>query len=132
MIRFSSGTEDFISMSVRGGIMQLKPETTEQHMGSMLPLTIPLMLIALLSLAAIFLYRNRKLQMMLTLVLIGLSVISILIFGIYILFIAKKYTADIVFNIKVLLPVLIVLCLILAQRGIKNDEDLVKSYDRLR
>jgi len=132
MIRFSSGTEDFISMSVRGGIMQLKPETTEQHMGSMLPLTIPFMLIALLSLAAIFLYRNRKLQMMLTLVLIGLSVISILIFGIYILFIAKKYTADIVFNIKVLLPVLIVLCLILAQRGIKNDEDLVKSYDRLR
>lgn len=112
--------------------MQLKPETTEQHMGSMLPLTIPFMLIALLSLAAIFLYRNRKLQMMLTLVLIGLSVISILIFGIYILFIAKKYTADIVFNIKVLLPVLIVLCLILAQRGIKNDEDLVKSYDRLR
>lgn len=131
MIRFNNGSENFISMTVRG-ILRLRPDAAAEYLGSMLPLTIPLLLIASLSLVVIFLYRNRRLQMMLTLVLIGVSVISILIAGAYIFFIAGKYTADIIFNIKILIPVLIVVCLILAYRGIRKDEDMVRSYDRLR
>jgi hypothetical protein len=44
----------------------------------------------------------------------------------------RKYDSDIVWSFWMLLPVLIPVSLFLAYRGIKKDEDLVKSYDRLR
>jgi K+ transporter len=44
----------------------------------------------------------------------------------------QRYHSELVPGIKMFIPVLILIFAILAYRGIKKDEDLVKSGDRLR
>lgn len=77
--------------------------------------------------AIIFLYKNRKQQLWLTIVAACLSVINLVIYFYEI----KKFTSGNMSLTSVLafaLPVL----LILAANGIRKDEKLIKSLDRLR
>jgi hypothetical protein len=46
--------------------------------------------------------------------------------------IVTKFDAEIIPGFKMILPVLILITSILALRGIRKDDRLVKSYDRLR
>jgi uncharacterized membrane protein YidH (DUF202 family) len=46
--------------------------------------------------------------------------------------IVSKFEARIIPGFKMILPILILIISILAYRGIKKDDQLVKSYDRLR
>jgi hypothetical protein len=46
--------------------------------------------------------------------------------------ISGKYNASLIPGIKLVLPVLMLVLSALAYRGIRNDDALVKSYDRLR
>ena len=86
---------------------------------------------AVLVLVIIFLFKNRKLQFVLNriLILINLFLLGLLLY--YLLSlpggmeISKK-------GIGVFLPVLNVLLLVLANKAIQKDENLVKSVDRLR
>jgi hypothetical protein len=43
-----------------------------------------------------------------------------------------KHSTEIVPGIKMALPFLMLISMILAYKGIKKDDDLVKGYDRLR
>jgi cobalamin biosynthesis protein CobD/CbiB len=96
--------------------------------GKILPLTIIGILVAVLSLITILLFKNRKLQLMLSGVLIGL----ICVFMLYSFSVMSKYDASLVPGIKMALPFLQLVFSILAYRGVKKDDQLVKSYDRLR
>ena len=86
---------------------------------------------AALALWAIFMFKNRKFQfvlgrlnILLNLVLLGLFVYQSL---------NLSGEADVSEKgIGVLLPVFSIVFLVLANRAIKKDEDLVKSVDRLR
>lgn len=100
--------------------------------GSVWPLTLILILVALLALITIFLYNNRKQQLLLAKLLTGLVVILIVVAGYYSYTIITKYSAALVPGIKMGLPLLMLIFSILAHRGIRNDDKLVKSYDRLR
>lgn len=95
--------------------------------------------VALIALVAIFLYKNRPLQ--LRVVAAGLLLLTIYI-G-YLLFVKidgleKQITA--IYSVPILtynkiaisFPLLQILLLILTQRAIKKDERLVRSSDRLR
>jgi hypothetical protein len=99
---------------------------------SVWPLTLALILIAALALITIFLYKNRKQQLILAKLLIGLVVILILIACYYAYMIITKYTVTIVPGFKIVLPPVMLIFSILAHRGISKDDKLVKSYDRLR
>ena len=51
----------------------------------------------------------------------------------YISYHDKKGESNVmVLNFRIVIPVVNLILLLLASRGIKKDDDLVKSYDRLR
>ena len=83
-----------------------------------------------LALISIFLYKKRSLQMTLTL----LSIVPILASVAYTLYFfqTKETALDILYTAWNALAILPVIFLVLAYRGIKKDEELIKGLDRLR
>ena len=86
----------------------------------------------MLALITIFLFKNRKLQFVLNrfnilfhLILLGIFVYRMLNLSGEVNQISEK-------GIGVILPIISIVLLVLANRAIKKDEDLVKSVDRLR
>lgn len=85
--------------------------------------------IAVVSLLSIFLFNKRKLQLktislaiLLSFALIGLSVYAIVI----------HQKDDYHFGPAVIIPVFVLIFTFLAYKGVKHDEELVRSMDRLR
>lgn len=87
---------------------------------------------AVLPFLVIFLYKNRKLQMKLVVLMMFAVLGMIGILGYYSYEITGSSATSIVFSYKLLLPVFMLVFLFLAYRGIKRDEEIVRSYDRLR
>lgn len=100
--------------------------------GGIIPLTIIVILVAVLSLITIFLFKNRKLQLLFSVILTGLISVLILVSFYYSYSVISEYDATFVPGVKMALPFLQLIFSILAYRGIKKDDQLVKSYDRLR
>lgn len=123
----------FSILFLSGEMVVLKNETgvVEAH-GIVLPLVVLLILIAVISLLTIFLFKNRKFQLKLSIALIALSIILILALAYYAFTLSGKYNAQIQFRINLIFPVMVLVFSILAYMGIRKDEELVKSYDRLR
>lgn len=94
---------------------------------------IPLMFImsAVLSIVSIFLFKNRKLQFVVgrIIILINLFLLGLLI---YLSLNLSGETNVSEKGIGMFLPILAILLVVLANKAIKKDEDLVKSVDRLR
>ncbi|MDO5969984.1 DUF4293 domain-containing protein [Flavivirga aquimarina] len=86
---------------------------------------------AVLSLVAIFMYKNRKSQFVLGRLNIILNFI-LLGFFVYQSLNISGETAVSEKGIGMLLPIVSIVFLALANKAIKKDEDLVKSVDRLR
>jgi hypothetical protein len=88
-------------------------------------------IIALLALISVFLYKSRNKQVVINSINI---VINLILLGsmAYHLF---KVSGEIIISekgIKFLIPFISIILLVLANSGIKKDEKLVKSVDRLR
>jgi hypothetical protein len=64
--------------------------------------------------------------------LIIMIVLSILYSGYYAYLAISNYEAVFTPGLKMVLPVILLILSMLAYRGIRKDELLVKSYDRLR
>lgn len=112
---------------VRDGIGQ-NPEMIEK----LFPLTVLIILIPAISLVTIFIFKNRKLQLWFSLFLVILAAVFV-IASIHVSFrIVSKFDARLIPGFKMILPLAILIFSILASRGIKKDDQLVKSYDRLR
>jgi len=79
------------------------------------------------AIAIIFLYKNRKQQLWLTIGATGLAIINIIIYFSQL----KKYVSGNV-SLAAVLVFAIPIFLLLATNGIWKDEKLVKSLDRLR
>jgi hypothetical protein len=86
---------------------------------------------AVLSLISIFTYKNRKsqfvlgrLNILLNFILLGICVTQSLNLS------GETNVSE--KGIGILLPIFSIVCLVLANKAIKKDEDLVKSVDRLR
>ena len=86
---------------------------------------------ALLTLISIFNFKNRKSQFVMGRLNI---ILNFILLGIFV------YRSQTLFGettvsekgIGMLLPIFSIVCLVLANKAIKKDEDLVKSVDRLR
>lgn len=77
--------------------------------------------------AILFLYKNRKQQLWLTVVAACLSIINLVIY----FYEVKKFSSGNV-SLSAILAFAIPIFLILAVNGIRKDEKLIKSLDRLR
>ncbi|SHM82121.1 DUF4293 domain-containing protein [Polaribacter sp. KT 15] len=86
---------------------------------------------AILSFVAIFIFKNRKLQFVIgrVTILINLILLGLLI---YVSLILPGEASVSEKGIGMFIPVLAILLVVLANKAIKKDEDLVKSVDRLR
>jgi hypothetical protein len=135
---FSGGVLNFADASGKELKLLLAGNLTDQNnqslamVANMWPLSLLLILIMLLSLITIFLYKNRKIQLLLAKGVTGLSVVLIIALSWYGSDVISNYKTTIAPGLKMAVPVLILLFSILAWRGILKDDRLVKSYDRLR
>lgn len=85
--------------------------------------------VAVAALVTIFFYKDRKMQLKITLVTFVISALNIVLYFTQIgKFIPNEGTYSITSVVALAVPVL----LLLAARGIWKDEQLVKSTDRLR
>ena len=131
ILRFINNSGSAINIALSGIVSNSGGQGLEV-VESVWPLTIITILVAAISLITIFLYRNRKQQLILTKLLIGLVVILILVVCFYSYVIITKYSGTFVPGFKMAIPPLMLILSMLAHRGIRNDDRLVKSYDRLR
>ena len=89
------------------------------------------LLSAILSFVAIFLFKKRQLQFVVGRISI---LINLLLLGILI-YVSLTLPGEVKISEKgigMFLPILAILLIVLANKAIKKDEDLVKSVDRLR
>ena len=89
------------------------------------------LLSAILTFTAIFLYKNRQLQFVVGRISI---LINLLLLGLLI-YVSLNLPGEMKISEKgigMFLPILAILLIVLANKAIKKDEDLVKSADRLR
>ena len=130
-LEFFNISSDVIILNYNG--LWLSGEKAVQEAGlSPIILSTLIIIIALTALAAIFLYRNRKIQMKLTLVLIIFDIILILLLAYYAYWVIRKHQADFMVTLNMVIPALLLIFSILAHTAIHKDEKLVRSYDRLR
>jgi hypothetical protein len=110
--------------NINGQIVQTAPFTI---------LTIVTVMIALLPFITIFFYKDRKRQI----AMCYLSIVLILGYSFWLVQVAKQAVGEVTLTLQnyglgVILPSLAILFVILALRGIRRDEKLIKSADRLR
>ena len=86
---------------------------------------------ALLSIITIFLFKNRQLQFVLGRLNIILNLILLGLFVYHSLSVSGEVATS-EKGIGMFLPIFSIVFLVLANKAIKKDEDLVKSVDRLR
>ncbi|MEW4922579.1 DUF4293 domain-containing protein [Algibacter sp. 2305UL17-15] len=96
-----------------------------------LPYFVAFVVSGILSLVAIFLFKNRKLQFVLGRLNIILN-FFLLGFFVYLSLNVSGETVVSEKGIGMFLPIISIVFLALANKAIKKDEDLVKSVDRLR
>jgi RsiW-degrading membrane proteinase PrsW (M82 family) len=113
-----------VYQDINGQVVQTEP---------FLVLTIATVILGLLPFVIIFFYRNRKKQINIS----YLTIVAILGFSFLLVQTAKQVLGNITlqignYGIGVILPSLAILFIILALRGIRKDEKLVRSVDRLR
>ena len=99
----------------------------------LMPFMSVLVLIILLSLTALISFKNRKRQLALSKIAMGLTLLLIggYFFG-YIALLEKSVGNPPNYEYASFIPAIIFLFLMLANRGIQKDEKIIKSMDRLR
>ncbi len=130
----------FASMVVENDLYQLKPaylmlmtNGITENVGNSFPIAGAIALSLLLTIYAIAQYKNRKFQMK----LVQLAMLIQLVIGVLVFFYADSMTDLVDSGSATYSPALgifavNVLLYFLALRGIKKDDDLVRSADRLR
>jgi hypothetical protein len=130
-LSFINKTGDVFNIGLINIVRSIQGQAPEA-IGKVLPLTIIVILVAVISIVTIFLFKNRKIQLLLSGILTGLISVLILVSLYYSYSVISKYDSTFVPGIKMGLPFLQLIFSVLAFRGIKKDDQLVKSYDRLR
>lgn len=128
---FSEKTGSLINVTF-SGIFRANTGQGLELIEKLLPLSVLIILIPLISLITIFIYKNRKVQLRLSLFLIILISVFVIALIHVSLSVISKFEASIIPGYKMIIPVLILIISILAYRGIRKDDRLVKSNDRLR
>ena len=113
-----------VYQNINGQVVQTEP---------FLALTIATVILGLLPFVIIFFFRNRKKQINIC----YLTILAILGYSFWLVQTAKNTLGNVTlelgnYGIGVILPSLAILFIILALRGIRKDDKLVRSADRLR
>ena len=130
-LSFFNDSESGIFMNYRGIWMEGTGGALQMQ-ESQIIIPIVVLLLIILSVVAIFLYKNRKIQIKFALATVFLSAALTALTAWFAYSAGEKYQAVLSPGIRTFLPMIILLFSILAYLGIRKDENLVRSYDRLR
>ena len=125
---FLTGKFSFFSGNIIGADNKTKAFSHLTATGNLFILILTVALGAM-SFIAVFLYKNRKLQLR---IVLGALIISIINIALYYFKAQKFVPGEGSYNITALLTLLVPIFLLLAAKGINSDQKLVKSLDRLR
>lgn len=127
LVRLTAGDSAVFGLSFMGMVGQ-GGEVVQR----LWPMTVILAVVPLLAFVAIFLYRNRPLQMRLTMLVLLLSIGTLILGAFYVLMLDRKIDITVMWRVKSVFPVITAILAWLAYRAILKDELKVRSYDRLR
>lgn len=97
------------------------------------PFVCLVIIIVIIGISSIFLYKNRKKQMLAIKINILLSLLLLGGFFFYYIPVIEKTLKTIAnYQFNSFLPALVLLFLVLAYRAVKKDDQLIKSIDRIR
>jgi hypothetical protein len=115
--------------SIEKSIFAVDLFNSESYLLKLIPILF--LVSAILAFAAIFIFKNRKLQFVIgrLTILINLMLLGLLI---YVSLTLPGEASVSEKGIGMFIPILAILLVVLANKAIKKDEDLVKSVDRLR
>lgn len=127
LIKMDSGTGTLFTISFAG-----LGEDGEEIIQRLWPLSVVMVIVPLLALIAIFLFKRRKLQMRVTMLVLLLSLGVLILGAFYIIMFDRKIGITVIWQIKAIFPLISAILAWLAYRYIMKDDLMVKSYDRLR
>ncbi|MFT5214482.1 MAG: hypothetical protein ACI9WV_002212 [Patiriisocius sp.] len=115
--------------SIEKNIFALDLIDNESYILNLIPVLF--LISAILAFLAVFLFKNRKLQFVIgrLTILVNLILLGVLI-NVSLTLPGEAAVSE--KGIGMFIPILAILLLVLANKAIKKDEDLVKSVDRLR
>ncbi|MBK9390219.1 MAG: DUF4293 domain-containing protein [Bacteroidetes bacterium] len=114
------------------GLIRFLENGTPERIGETWMIYIPGLIIPAISLVTIFLFKNRYLQLLFIRILMLVILTFLTTSIIYTFILLSRFNVEIDSWYRLLVPVMQLILTYLAFRGIKKDDDLVKSYDRLR
>ncbi|WP_299188012.1 DUF4293 domain-containing protein [uncultured Aquimarina sp.] len=126
----------FLVVLISGGLSAILPYGLNENGEELLPQDNLLVLgmfagSAVLALVSVFLFKNRQLQFVLGRINILLNFILLGVFVYWSLTLSGETLVS-EKGIGMLIPVISIVLLVVANKAIKKDENLVKSVDRLR
>lgn len=116
-------------MNIRG-IFEVTADKDDLQVAGAVPVLSTGILIPLLSVVSLLLFRARKKQLLSVLVLIFLDLLLIGTLIYYIL--SFRDGKDLIPEWRLLIPLINLILSVMAYNAIRKDENLVRSYDRLR
>lgn len=90
------------------------------------------LIIPVLLAIAIFLFKNRKIQTVMVVSAIGLDIILTCLLLVHLIHKGRTDFIAPALSYRSIIPVVNLVLLFFALRGIRKDQELVKSYDRIR
>jgi hypothetical protein len=131
ILTFAGESGNTIRLSAAGTLSEEGPKLVA-HVAPAWSFISLLTAICLISVAALFMFRKRRMQMLLTISVIVLSALLTAAFVWLGFSVSHDFKMTFSPGIKMTFPVFILVFSILAFRGIQKDDRMVKSYDRLR
>jgi hypothetical protein len=129
LVNSTSGYEAVAKFS---GIYMVSSGSGNTIASHLFPVPVMSVLVPVIAAVTILLFKNRKLQKQITLLNIFLELILIISVIILLMPVVEHNSAILKPGYRIIMPLLSLAFLVLAYIGIKKDDELVKSYDRLR
>lgn len=129
LIGFSDASDSEVATASGLGITSTLSELTGRH--PVLPLSATL-LATIVPLVAIFLFKKRKRQMSLCTFAVGFNVLALVCYAIEAYRICETLPLTPLPKVGIAFPLLAIVAAVMARRGIKRDDDMVRSEYRIR
>jgi len=127
LIKMDNGTGTLFTISFAG-----LGEEGGEVIQRLWPFSVILAIVPLLTITAILLYKKRRMQMRITMLVLLLSLGTLILGAFYIIMFDRKIDITVIWQIKAIFPLISAILAWLAYRSILKDDLMVKSYDRLR
>jgi hypothetical protein len=127
-----NSTSDYEAMVRYSGIYLISSGSGSNIASHFFPVPVISVLVPVFAAIAILFYKNRKLQKKIILFDILLELILIISAFILLLPVVQHNSAILKPGYRIIMPLLSLIFLVFAYLGVKKDDELVKSYDRLR